>query len=205
MVVVLPSPAGVGLMPVTSTSAPSGWSPDAVDEVEADLRLVAAVRLQRVVRNAQPRRDLGDRPQSCVARAISRSVLHLTLLSLRLMPMFVAGPRSIGARRRGHVVRRDRADAADAEARRRRVVEIADQARRAPSAHRRSACRSQAGSAGACTLTMIGPWCVARQIRRQAQRPARRRTARACWRCSAPAAPAGRPRRRRNPARRSAR
>ena len=26
MVVVLPSPAGVGLMPVTRTSAPSGWS-----------------------------------------------------------------------------------------------------------------------------------------------------------------------------------
>ena len=43
MVVVLPSPAGVGVIAVTRISLPSGLVLEAVDVVERDLRLVVAV------------------------------------------------------------------------------------------------------------------------------------------------------------------
>ena len=63
MVVVLPSPAGVGLIAVTRISLPSGLFGERLDEVHADLRLVMAVGLELLGRDAEPvARDLDDRP-----------------------------------------------------------------------------------------------------------------------------------------------
>ena len=59
--VLFPSPAGVGLMPVTSTSRPFGVPLG--DGFGADLRLVAAVRQDLVGAEADLGRHLGDRAQ----------------------------------------------------------------------------------------------------------------------------------------------
>ena len=47
-VVVLPSPALVGVTPATQTSLPSGASSQAVEHAQRDLRLVAPVGLELV-------------------------------------------------------------------------------------------------------------------------------------------------------------
>ena len=60
-VVVLPSPAFVGVIAVTSMSLPSGWSAQAVEDGERDLGLVAAVRVVLVLGEAEGLGDLGDR------------------------------------------------------------------------------------------------------------------------------------------------
>ena len=59
--VLFPSPAGVGLMPVTSTSRPFGLPPR--DRLGADLRLVPAVRQDLVGAEADLGRDVGDGAQ----------------------------------------------------------------------------------------------------------------------------------------------
>ena len=93
-----------------------------------------------------------------------------------------------------HIGRRDRADAAHAEARQFGLEKLLISTPRAFSASTKR-CRSQAGSAGACTLTMIGP-CTSGGRYGVSPRSARRHTACAYSRCSAPTARAGRPRRR---------
>ena len=60
-VVVLPSPALVGVMPVTHTSLPLGASLHAVEHAEVDLRLVAPVGLELLVLQADFLGDLLDR------------------------------------------------------------------------------------------------------------------------------------------------
>jgi hypothetical protein len=61
VVVVLPSPAGVGLIAVTRISLPFGRSPAPSMKSCADLGLVMAVGQQRLGRDAQLRADLLDR------------------------------------------------------------------------------------------------------------------------------------------------
>ena len=53
MVVVLPSPAGVGVIAVTRISLPSGRSCSEPDVIKGDLRLVVAVRDQVLRRDAE--------------------------------------------------------------------------------------------------------------------------------------------------------
>ena len=62
-VVVLPSPALVGVIAVTQMILPSGLSFEPVEHREADLGLVAAVRLDLGVLEAGGRRDLLDRAE----------------------------------------------------------------------------------------------------------------------------------------------
>ena len=62
-VVVLPSPAFVGVIAVTSISFASGRPASRSRTLEVDLRLVAAVRLDLVGEEAGGLRDLGDGPE----------------------------------------------------------------------------------------------------------------------------------------------
>ena len=63
VVVVLPSPAGVGVMAVTRISLPSGLPVERGDVVEGDLALVVAVGLHMFGRDAElVARDVDDRP-----------------------------------------------------------------------------------------------------------------------------------------------
>ena len=73
MVVLLPSPSGVGLIAVTRTYLPRARSRlQALDALERDLGLVAAVQLDLVVAEAQLVGDVGD-GAGVTERAISRS------------------------------------------------------------------------------------------------------------------------------------
>ena len=63
VVVVLPSPAGVGLIAVTRISLPSGRRLGVARQSSEILRLVVAVGLERVVGDAEPRGDLRDGQQ----------------------------------------------------------------------------------------------------------------------------------------------
>ena len=62
LVVVLPSPALVGVMAVVMTSLPSGRSREPVQDRQRDLRPVASVGLELVGQDAGGRGHLGDRP-----------------------------------------------------------------------------------------------------------------------------------------------
>ncbi len=60
---VLPSPAFVGVMPVTQTSFASGLLGEPVNGLERDLGLVAPVRLDLLGLEAERQADLVDRLQ----------------------------------------------------------------------------------------------------------------------------------------------
>ena len=62
-VVVLPSPALVGVTAVTQMILPSGRSAEPIEHAQVDLGLVLAVLLDLVVQQACLGRDLGDRPK----------------------------------------------------------------------------------------------------------------------------------------------
>ena len=62
-VVVLPSPAFVGVIAVTLISFASGAAGEPVEDAEVDLRLVAAVGLDLVGEEPGGLRDLGDGPE----------------------------------------------------------------------------------------------------------------------------------------------
>ena len=59
-VVVLPSPAFVGVMAVTQTSLASGRRAEALQDAQVDLRLVRAVEVVLVRLEAELLGDLGD-------------------------------------------------------------------------------------------------------------------------------------------------
>ena len=81
-VVVLPSPALVGVMPATHTSLPSGGSLQAVEDAEVDLRLVAAVGLDLVGVRGRPARRSDSIGLSSASCAISRLLFTMAPWSL---------------------------------------------------------------------------------------------------------------------------
>src|ERR1044072_1341528 len=70
-VVVLPSPARVGVMPVTQISLPAG---EPLGHREVDLRLVPAVRLELIWFEAEDGGDLLDRPQDRFLRDLEAAL-----------------------------------------------------------------------------------------------------------------------------------
>ena len=75
-VVVLPSPALVGVTPVTQTSLPSGASAQPVERGQRHLRLVAAVGLDLLGHEAHPLGDRLDREELGLLRDLE-AALHL--------------------------------------------------------------------------------------------------------------------------------
>ena len=63
VVVVLPSPSGVGVMAVTTTYFAFGRSAQLVDRLEPDLGQVVAVRFEQVRADAHLGGDVGERRQ----------------------------------------------------------------------------------------------------------------------------------------------
>ncbi len=68
LVVVLPSPAFVGVMAVVMTSLPSGLPGEAVEDRQVDLRPVPAVELQLAGLDAGGLGDLADGAQDGLLR-----------------------------------------------------------------------------------------------------------------------------------------
>ena len=98
VVVDLPSPAGVGVMPVTSTSLPARRGRPGRQEAEIDLGLVAPVGVQRRVGDAG-RSAISWIGRSFAARAISRSVAIRRNPPGRMPPRLSSWP-AVGKRRR---------------------------------------------------------------------------------------------------------
>ena len=82
-VVVLPSPAGVGVIAVTRDELAVGRVGEAVEDGEGDLGLVAAVRLELVLLDARGLGDFGDRPQLGVLRDLEtrKQLTHASSLA----------------------------------------------------------------------------------------------------------------------------
>ena len=89
VVVVLPSPAGVGLIAVTRISLPSGRRFLRRQPVERDLALGAAVGHERVLGDGEATRDLRDRCSLVILRDLDVG-LHRRLSSSGFGPASVA-------------------------------------------------------------------------------------------------------------------